>query len=301
MKRIIAIALAVIMIMCMFAGCKKDDGKVKIAVVLKTLNSEYWGKVKDGCDAAAKELGIEVVILGAQTEADIDEQCTIIEQQIASGVSAIVCAPNDGTAAAAKLKVAVEKKIPVVFVDTDADLEGKTAFVGTYNEDAAAIGGAYVAEQIPGAKVAIIYGQEGENTSNMRRSGYKKGLEAGNATVVAELSGDNTTSGAQAAMEAILGSNPEVQAVCCHNDDSALGALQACKAANRTDIMIIGFDGNQSAIDEIKAGNLGGTVAQQPYDMGYQAVKAAYDAALGNKVEAGISVAAKLITKENAE
>ena len=57
MKRIIAIVLAITMIACMFAGCgKKDDGKVKIAVVLKTLNSEYWGKVKDGCDAAAKDL-----------------------------------------------------------------------------------------------------------------------------------------------------------------------------------------------------------------------------------------------------
>ena len=147
MKRIIAIALAITMVLCLFAGCgKKDDGKIKIAVVLKTLNSEYWGKVKDGCDAAAKDLGIEVAVLGAQTEADIDEQCTIIEQQIASGISAIVCAPNDGTAAAAKLKTAVDKKIPVIFVDTDADLAGKTAFVGTYNEDAAAIGGKYVAE-----------------------------------------------------------------------------------------------------------------------------------------------------------
>ena len=180
------------------------------------------------------------------------------------------------------------------------DLAGKTAFVGTYNEDAAAIGGKYVAEQIPGAKVAIIYGQEGENTSNMRRSGYKKGLEAGGASVIVEMSGENTTNGALAAMESILGSNPEVQAVCCHNDDSALGALQACVAAGRTDIMIIGFDGKQSAIDKIVAGELAGTVAQQPYDMGYQAVKAAYDAALGNSVEAGISVPAKLITKENA-
>lgn len=299
MKKILAIVLALTMILCMFAGCgeKKTDA-VKIAVVLKTLNSEYWGKVKAGCDKAAAELGIEVAVLGAQTEADIDEQCTIIEQQIASGVSAIVCAPNDGTAAAGKLKVAVDKKVPVLFVDTDADLEGKTAFVGTYNEDAAKLGGDYVAEALgAGTKVAIIYGQEGENTSNMRRTGYKKGLEAGGCEIVAELSGDNTTSGAQAAMEAILGSNPDVQAVCCHNDDSALGALKACQDAGRTDIMIIGFDGNQSAIDEINAGNLAGTVAQQPEDMGYQAVKAAYAAAKGEKVESGISVPAKLITK----
>lgn len=300
MKKVIAITLALILVLGMFAGCGKKSDTIKIAVVLKTLNSEYWGKVKAGCDKAAAELGIEVAVLGAQTEADIDEQCTIIEQQIASGVSAIVCAPNDGAAAANKLKVAVDKKIPVIFVDTDADLAGKTAFVGTYNEDAASLGGDYVAKQIPGAKVAIIYGQEGENTSNMRRSGYKKGLEAGGAEVVVELSGDNSTSGALAAMESILGSNPEVQAVCCHNDDSALGVLQACQAANRTDIMIIGFDGNQSAIDEIVAGNLAGTVAQQPEDMGYQAVKAAYAAAKGEAVESGISVPAKLITKENA-
>jgi len=302
MKKTLKLLLALVMLAAVLTGCGQTSGTktYKIAVVLKTLNSEYWGKVKDGCDKAAKDLGVTVDVLGAQTEADVDEQCTIIEQQIAAGVDAIVCAPNNGDAAAAKLKAALDKKIPVLFVDTDANLSGKTAFVGTSNEDAAALGGEFVGKQIAGAKVAIIYGQEGENTSNMRRAGFKKGLEANGAKVVVEMSGENTTSGAQAAMESILGSNPEIQAVCCHNDDSALGAMNACQAAGRSDILIVGFDGNASAIEQIKAGKIAATVAQQPTDMGYQAVEYALKAVKGEKVDAVISVPCKLITKDNA-
>ena len=105
MRRIIAIALVLMMIVSMTA-CVGED-KVEISVVLKTLASEYWGYVKNGCDAAAKELGITVTVVGPDAESNIAGQVTMIEEQIAAGCDAIVCAPNDAAAAARTVVEAV--------------------------------------------------------------------------------------------------------------------------------------------------------------------------------------------------
>lgn len=275
---------------------------ITVGVVLKTLSSEYWNYVKAGAEQAAIDLGVNVVVVGPNAESDIEPQVAMIEEQLGQDISAIVVAPNDSSAAANALAPAVGK-IPVLFVDTDAELEGKTAFVGTSNEDAAAIGGAYVAEKLgAGAKAVIIYGQEGENTSNARTAGYKKALEAGGVEILAEQSGNNTTDGAMKTMEDLLNRFPdEIDAVLCMNDDTAIGAYQACKQANIDDIMIIGFDGNVSAVEAILRGEIEGTVAQQPYMMGYIAVEKAVAAANGETIDAIVPVDAKLVTAENAQ
>lgn len=92
-----------------------------------------------------------------------------------------------------------------------------------------------------------------------------------------------------------------IDAVLCHNDDTALGALQACEATGMSGITIIGFDGNVTAVDSVLADGITGTVAQQPYQMGYTAVETALAAIRGEKVDSDIKVAAKLITMENAK
>lgn len=302
MRRIIAIALVLMMIVSMTA-CVGED-KVEISVVLKTLASEYWGYVKNGCDAAAKELGITVTVVGPDAESNIAGQVTMIEEQIAAGCDAIVCAPNDAAAAANALKAAIDKGIPVLSVDTNVGMEGQTSFVGTSNVDAAKQGGLWAAEQLgEGAKAVIIYGQEGDNTSNMRREGYEAACQEKGIEVLAALSGQNTTDGATKTMEDLLSAHPgEIDVVFCHNDDTAIGAMNACKSAGVSDILIVGFDGNKSAVELIMADELiKATVAQQPYAMGYEVVKAAYAAIQGQKVDAVISAPVKVVTKENGQ
>ena len=302
MRRIIAIALVLMMIVSMTA-CVGED-KVEISVVLKTLASEYWGYVKNGCDAAAKELGITVTVVGPDAESNIDGQVAMIQEQIAAGCDAIVCAPNDAAAAANALKAAIDKGIPVLSVDTNVGMEGQTSFVGTSNVDAAKQGGLWAAEQLgEGAKAVIIYGQEGDNTSNMRREGYEAACQEKGIEVLAALSGQNTTDGATKTMEDLLSALPgEFDVVFCHIDESAIGAMNACKSAGVSDILIVGCDGNKSAVELIMADELiKATVAQQPYAMGYEVVKAAYAAIQGQKVDAVISAPVKVVTKENGQ
>lgn len=291
------------MMIVSMTACVGED-KVEISVVLKTLASEYWGYVKNGCDAAAKELGITVTVVGPDAESNIAGQVTMIEEQIAAGCDAIICAPNDAAAAANALKAAIEKGIPVLSVDTNVGMEGQTCFVGTSNVDAAKEGGLWAATQLPeGAKAVIIYGQEGDNTSNMRREGYEAACQEKGIEVLAALSGQNTTDGATKTMEDLLSAHPgEIDVVFCHNDDTAIGAMNACKSAGVSDILIVGFDGNKSAVELILAGELvQATVAQQPFAMGYEVVKAAYAAIQGEKVDAVISAPVKVVTKENGQ
>jgi len=119
-------------------------------------------------------------------------------------------------------------------------------------------------------------------------------------TPVAALSGNNTTDGATKAMEDLLNAYPDqINLVFCHNDDTAIGALNACQAAGVEGITIIGFDGNASAIELIASGDLAGTIAQQPKLMGYQSVYAAYAAATGETIDAVQPVDVAIIDAAN--
>ena len=326
MKKFFALLLALVMSLSLVACGGSDDAAtddtatddttteenggdaattsdVNISVVLKTLSSEYWGYVEAGCNAAAEALGVNVTVVGPGAESEIEQQVSMIEQQIGAGCDAIIVAPNDAGAAQGALASAIGN-IPVLSVDTDVGIEGQTTFVGTSNVDAAKEGGLWAAEQAgEGANAVIIYGQEGDNTSNMRREGYEAACEEAGITVLDALSGQNTTDGATKTMEDLLNAYPDqIDIVLCHNDDTAIGAMNACKSAGVDDMIIVGFDGNASAVDLILAGEMvKATVAQQPYEMGYQAVEAALKAINGETVEEVINAPVTVVTAENGQ
>ncbi len=316
MKKFFALALSLVMALSLVACGQKEEtpaaegetpaetSDIEVAVVLKTLASEYWGYVKAGCDAAAADLGIKVTVVGPGAESDIEGQVAMIEQQIGAGCDAIVCAPNDAGSAAGALQAALDAGIPVLSVDTNVGIEGQTSFVGTSNVDAAYEGAKWAIEQVGSdAKAVIIYGQEGDNTSNMRREGYQKACDEAGVEVLSALSGQNTTDGATKTMEDLLNAYPDqIKMVFCHNDDTAIGAMNACKNAGVTDMTIVGFDGNASAVDLILAGEIvKATVAQQPYEMGYQVVEAAVKAINGETVEEVINAPVEVVTAENGQ
>ena len=309
MKKFLALVLALVLALSLVA-CGKEAApaeeaadEVEIAVVLKCTTSEYWGYVEDGCMQAADELGIKVTVTGPNAESDVAEQVNMIETAIGSGCDAIVCAPNDAAAANGALQAAIDAGIPVLSVDTNCGIEGQTSFVGTMNDEAAYQGGLWAAEQLgEGAKAVIIYGQEGDNTSNLRQAGYTKACEEKGIEVLDALSGQNTIDGAVKTMEDLLNKHGDaINVVFCHNDDTALGAAKVCEEAGYTDIIIVGFDGNASALEAIASGEslVKATVAQQPTAMGYQVVKAAYAAINGESVEPVIAADVKVMTIDN--
>jgi ribose transport system substrate-binding protein len=93
----------------------------------------------------------------------------------------------------------------------------------------------------------------------------------------------------------------EIDAVLCINDDEAIGVQQACENAGFKDIVIVGFNGDAGAVELIKEGKIAASVAQQPYNMAYQAIEQAYKSIIGETIEKHQEVDAQLVTAENAD
>lgn len=298
MKKLIALALTLVLLLAATPVIAEDE--FTIVVNLKTLSSEYWQTVKSGIDDAAKELGFTIDVQGAAAETEIAEQVQQLETQLAAKPDAIIIAPLDGDAVIGAIESSGYQGL-VIFCDTDANYEKKTSFVGTSNQVAAYSGGVYGIKIVGAdkAQALIIYGQEGDNTSNLRKAGYEQALAEASLSPVAMLSGNNTTDGATRVMEDQLIAHPEINLVLCMNDDTAIGALNAVKANNKKDITIIGFDGNQSAIELIATGELAATVAQQPKLMGYLSVMTALKALKGETVEKNVVVDTVIIDANN--
>lgn len=273
---------------------------ITIGVILKTLSSEYWGYVAAGVNAASKDLGVKVDLQGPASETAYDEQNNMVETMLSGGVDAFVISPLQSDSIAS---VIGDVNIPIITVDTDAEIPGKLSFVGTGNDNAAYEGGLFAAKKAgEGAKAVIIGGIEGNPASDARQAGYTKALEENGVEVVAiQYAQSNPDTAANVMENVITAQNGDIQIVCCHNDDTAAGASNAIKQLGMKDVIIVGFDGNQSGVQNILDGNITATCAQAAYTMGYKAVETALQAVKGETVEKFVDTGCQVITAENAE
>jgi ribose transport system substrate-binding protein len=275
--------------------------KYHVGVVLKTTSSEYWKYVIAGIDQAQKDLGnVTVDVKGATSDTAFDEQQNMVETVVASdSVQALAVAPLQSSAINT---IAQSSKIPIIAVDTNFDA-AKT-FIGTAHEDAAYQGGKYVADKIgKGGKVVILANIQGEATSEARVSGYKKALEEGGCEILATQYTDGVGDKAVTVTDGVLQTYPDVDAIVCCADDVALGASRAIKSAGRENdgIVVCGFDGISSGVKAVLDGSISCTVAQDPYNMGYQSVVTLVDILEGKDVDSFIDTGCSVITPDNAQ
>ena len=278
-----------------------NGGTHKLSVVLKTTSSEYWSYVIAGIEQAEKDLGnVEVDVRGANSDTDFDGQLNMVETIVnADMCEAIAIAPLQADQIANAL---TGVKIPVLAIDTN--FEQAETFIGTAHEDAAYQGGKYVAEQIgKGGKVVILANIQGESTSEARVAGYKKALEEGGCEIISTQYTDGVGDKAVTVTDGVLQSFPDIDAIVCCADDVALGASRAIRQTGRDGdgIIVCGFDGISSGVQAVVDGEISCTVAQDPYNMGYQCVKSMLDVVEGEKLDDFIDTGCNVITPDNAD
>jgi len=312
-RKNLGILVMVTMIVSMLGGCGSSttgstgstgstEKAIKIAVVLKAINSDYWKQVKAGAEDAGKSLGVDVEVVGPNAETDIAGQASMMEDQIVKGVSALVVAPSQPSAALSTFDKADAAKIPVLLIDTDAKWDKKKSFLGTGNEAGGKVGGDFIAKSLkPGDDIVMIRGALGDATHDERIKGATDAIKAAGLDVSAVQPADSDRAKAMSVMENLLQTHPNVKAVFCSNDEMALGAARALKAANKTDVVIVGFDGSPDAVNAILSGEITASVAQSAYSIGKQGVEAAVKVAKGETIDARIDTGTNLVTKENAQ
>ncbi|QHA90735.1 ribose ABC transporter substrate-binding protein RbsB [Bacillus sp. N1-1] len=271
-----------------------DIKDIKIGLSVSTLNNPFFVSMKDGVEAEAKEKGMDIVVVDAQNDAA--KQISDVEDLIQQGVDVLLINPTDSAAISTAVQSANSLGIPVVTLDRSAEKGDVATLVSSDNEKGGEMAGEFLVEQLgEGAKIAELEGVPGASATRERGQGFHNIADEKLDVVAKQTANFDRTEGLNT-MENLLQGNPDIEAVFAHNDEMALGALQAIQSSGK-DILVVGFDGNEDAINSIQDGKLSATVAQQPEEIGSLAVQAGVDVLKGNEVDETIPVPLKLVTE----
>ena len=214
--------------------------KPKVALVMKSLANEFFLTMETGAKDYQKHNAsqFDLITNGIKDETDTANQIRIVEQMIVSKVDALVIAPADSKALVPVVKKAVDAGIIVVNIDNRLDpdvLKSKdlnVPFVGPDNAKGAKLVGEYLAKKLKsGDEVGIIEGVSTTTNAQQRTAGFKEAMQAGGMKIVALQSGDWEIDKGNAVASQILTANPNIKALLCGNDNMALGAVAAVRAA----------------------------------------------------------------------
>lgn len=289
MKKILIVLIFILsLISCQNS---KTDTK-KIGVVLSTLNNPFFVTMKEGIEEKAKELGYEVIVIDSQN--DPAKEISGVEDLVTKGVNVLLINPTDSDAVVNSVKIANENKIPVITLDRASNGGEIISHVASDNVKGGELAGQYILEKLNGkGKVVELEGISGTTAARDRGAGFNN-IISGKLEVVAKQTADFDRTKGLNVMENILQSQPDIQAVFAHNDEMALGALKAIEASKR-DIIVVGFDAIDDAINSIKEGKLSATIAQQPKLIGEKGVEIANKILNNEQVDKYIPIELKLI------
>ncbi|HEU4819492.1 MAG TPA: sugar ABC transporter substrate-binding protein [Janthinobacterium sp.] len=240
----------------------QTPAKPKVALVMKSLANEFFLTMENGAKAHQKANAAKYDLLsnGIKDETDTSSQIKLVEQMIVSRVNALVIAPADSKALVPVLKKAIDAGIIVVNIDNKLDegaLKEKgitVPFVGPDNRKGAKVVGDFLAKQIKkGDPVGIIEGVSTTYNAQQRTLGFQDAMNAAGAKVVSVQSGQWEIAPANTVAAAMLNANPNIKALLCGNDNMAIGAVSAIKAAGKTGkVLVVGYD-NINAIKPMLA------------------------------------------------
>ena len=283
-------------------ACGRTEDRRSIALVAKAMDSEFWIAVRDGARAAASGKDVQLSVLAPDREINIDQQVGILEDQIQRGADVLVVAPTGSAQVVPVLEQALSRKIPVILVDADAPLAGKSTYVGTDNKAGGALAAQHIAERIGTGKVALISGVPGNQSQDDRAEGFVTALaKVPGVQLAARQPANSERSLGMTVMENILTAHPDLRAVFATNDQMALGAVEALDARGlRGKVVVVGFDATAEAVQAIQEGRMSASVAQRPFEMGRQSVEAALAILDGRSVAPRIDTGTELVTQANA-
>lgn len=306
-------AVAAFSILVLTVACQRGPGDtesesdVSIGVIIKGLDNPFFGAMRDGIEAKADELGVDVEIQAAADIGDTAGQVARLEALAGQGFDCFVVNPITQTNLVQPLVPIARGGTPIVNIDSpigedaaqQAGLEIAT-YIGTDNMAAGGLGAQEMKKAVGSGSVALVGGISGDATSAARLDGFTGGA-APELQIVQTVAADWDREKALTVSTDILRGNPELKGFFAANDVMALGIAQALRNANRTNVAVIGVDGIEDALNAVKDGSLHATVSQYPFtigEMGLEAcVAAAQDAQLPPEVDAPVQV----VTADNVD
>lgn len=284
----------------------------KIGVSLVSFDNNFQTLLKEGIEARAGEIGADVQIEDAQN--DVAKQLDQINNFIASGVDAIVLTIVDSSAGEAISAAAEAAKVPLVYINIApvniAKLPANQAYVGSNEIESGTLGAFEACKMLRakgkanGAKGYILIGDLAHEASIQRTKDVKDVLATDMCkfiTINQEQEGKWARNNAQDVMTNWLSLGEPFDVVFANNDEMAIGAIQAMKASgvSMDDVVVVGVDATQDALQAMSAGELDITVFQNAKAQGGGGVDTALALAKGEKITSPVYIPFELVTPAN--
>ncbi|HKU00847.1 MAG TPA: sugar ABC transporter substrate-binding protein [Paraburkholderia sp.] len=289
--------------------------KPKVALVMKSLANEFFLTMETGAKDYQKHNASEfdLVTNGIKNETDTAAQIQIVEQMIVSKVDAIVLAPADSKALVPVVKKAVDAGIIVVNIDNRLDpdvLKSKdlnVPFVGPDNQKGARLVGDYLAKKLKaGDQVGIVEGVSTTTNAQQRTAGFKDAMQAVGAKIVSVQSGEWEIDKGNAVASAMLNEYPDLKALLCGNDNMAIGAVSAVRAAGKQGkVYVVGYDNIDAIKPMLKDGRVLATADQYAAKQAVFGIDTALKALKAHKKQSELSGVVEtpvvLVTKDSVK
>lgn len=273
----------------LIAGMAQADSA---CLITKTDTNPFFVKMKEGAEAKAKELGLELKSYAGKIDGDHEGQVAAIEACIADGAKGILITASDTKAIVDSVKTARDAGLLVIALDTPLDpVDAADGTFATDNFKAGELIGqwakATMGDKAADAKIAMLdLAIAQPSVDVLRDQGFLQGfgVELGDPAkwgdeTDARIVGHEVTAGNEegglTAMESLLAKDPAINLVYTINEPAAAGAYEALKAVGREkDVLIVSVDGGCPGVKNVKEGIIGATSQQYPLDMASKGIEA---------------------------
>jgi ribose transport system substrate-binding protein len=254
------------------SGTAPSGKKLKLAFVSNNA-APFWTIARSGCEDAAKELGDVDVDFRIPGTGSAAEQQQILDDLVARGEDGIAVSPIDPKNQIDFLnKIAAQTLL--ICCDSDAADSKRVAYIGTDNEAAGEQAGGLIKEVLPdGGKIMLFVGFLDAQNAKDRIAGIKKALDGSKIEIVDIRTDDADHVRAQKNAEDALVKIPDLNALVGLYDYNGPAILNAVRGAGKTGaVKIVCFDEDADTLAGVASGDIYGTVVQQPYEFGKQAI-----------------------------
>lgn len=279
-----------------------DGETLQIGVTFPILD-QFLQTVADGMQERAAEAGVELVIVAAQERTEL--QLSQVENFVSQGLDGIIVIPVDTDAMDPVISAASASETPLVFVNRrPANLAPEIPYVGSDSLISGLLEMEALAELADyEGNVAILQGDPANEAAQLRTQGCKDIIdEHEGLNLIREQAGNWYRERGMQITENWIQSGDQIDIICANNDEMALGAIQALKAANMLDeVLVGGVDATNDALVAMEAGELDVTVFQDAGGQGAGAVDTTIRIYNGEPVPSIVDVPYVLVTPENID
>jgi ribose transport system substrate-binding protein len=299
-KRILAAAVSLLALV----ACNRSSTK-RIAVIPKANSLIFWVSVHAGAAAAGQKFGVEVLWNGPAQETDFDRQMQIVDSMLAQHVDGLAVAAAERKSLNRSLDRAAQLGIPVTVFDSGVDSTNYMTFLATNNYQAGQMAARELAQLIHGqGTVAVVMNAPGSASTVDRERGFDDVMRAEfpKIQIVARQFSLSDRAKARAAAENILTAHPDLDGIFGSSEASSTGIALALKSRGLAGkLKVIAFDATDDLIADLKDGAIDAIVVQDPFKMGFEAVRTLVDKLNGTTPPKRIDLPAQVIRKADLD